>query len=212
MKAPAVALSVALAACSANSQSTPGDTAAGAALVAQSAAVPDGQPQTGLRQVPLTITSANAVHSFTVDVAATPEQQERGLMFVKSLAGDRGMIFPYDPPQPVAFWMRNTLIPLDIVFIRADGTIARITNAKALDETPLPSGEPNRRGARNRRRTRGRAGNFAGRPRGVGQLKRVPLCLLWVESGRCGMPSCLCSRDASSIAARQRSGWTIEVS
>jgi len=90
----------------------------------------------------LTIASANGVHRFTVDVAATPEQQETGLMFVKHLAPDRGMIFPYDPPQEVAFWMHNTLIPLDMVFIRADGTIARIANAKALDETPVPSGEP----------------------------------------------------------------------
>jgi uncharacterized membrane protein (UPF0127 family) len=102
----------------------------------------DQRPQTGLHQVPLTIRSANGEHRFTVEVAATPEQQEWGLMFVKSLPGDRGMIFPYDPPQSVAFWMKNTLIPLDIVFIRADGTIARITRAKALDETPLPSGEP----------------------------------------------------------------------
>jgi uncharacterized membrane protein (UPF0127 family) len=103
---------------------------------------PAGQAQTGLRQVPLTITSANGVHRFTVDVAATPEQQETGLMFVKHLAADRGMIFPYDPPQPVAFWMHNTLIPLDMVFIRADGTIARIATAKALDDTPVPSVEP----------------------------------------------------------------------
>jgi uncharacterized membrane protein (UPF0127 family) len=98
-------------------------------------------PQTGLGQVPLTIHSANGAHRFTVDVAATPEQQERGLMFVRSLAGNRGMIFPYDPPQQVAFWMKNTLVPLDIIFIRGDGKIARITNAKALDETPLPSGD-----------------------------------------------------------------------
>jgi len=103
---------------------------------------PAGEPQTGLRHVPLTITSASGVHGFGVDVAATPEQQEMGLMFVKALAPDRGMIFPYDPPQAVAFWMKNTLIPLDIIYIRADGTIARITNAKALDETSLPSGEP----------------------------------------------------------------------
>jgi len=63
-------------------------------------------------------------------------------MYRKSLAGDRGMIFPYDPPQDVAFWMKNTLIPLDILYIRADGTIARITKAEAMDLTPLPAGEP----------------------------------------------------------------------
>jgi hypothetical protein len=92
--------------------------------------------------VPLTIRSKNGVHHFTVEVAATPEQQERGLMFRRTLAGDRGMIFPYSPPQEVAFWMKNTLIPLDIIFIRSNGTIARITNAEAMDLTPLPSGEP----------------------------------------------------------------------
>jgi len=92
--------------------------------------------------VPLTIRTSNATHHFTVDVAATPEQQERGLMLRKSLAGDRGMIFPYDPPRDVSFWMKNTLIPLDIIFIRQDGTIVRITRAKSLDLTPLPAGEP----------------------------------------------------------------------
>jgi uncharacterized membrane protein (UPF0127 family) len=92
--------------------------------------------------VPLTITSRTGVHHFTVEVAATPDQQERGLMFRHSLAGDRGMIFPYDPPQEVGFWMKNTLIPLDIIYIRANGTIARIVNAQPMDITPLPSGEP----------------------------------------------------------------------
>jgi uncharacterized membrane protein (UPF0127 family) len=52
------------------------------------------------------------------------------------------MIFPYEPAQEVAFWMKNTLIPLDIIFIRGDGTIVRITKAEAMDLTPLPSGEP----------------------------------------------------------------------
>jgi uncharacterized membrane protein (UPF0127 family) len=115
-----------------------------AACTSQAATVhtPVGQPQTGLQRVPLTITSATGAHHFIVEIAKTEHQQEMGLMFVKSLAPNRGMIFPYDPPQEVAFWMKNTLIPLDIVFIRPDHTIARITNAKALDETPLPSGEP----------------------------------------------------------------------
>jgi hypothetical protein len=122
-----IAIAVAVAACS--PAVAPADT-------------PAGQPQSGLRQVPLTITSASGVHHFKVDVAATPQQQETGLMFVRHLAPDRGMIFPYDPPRPVAFWMHNTLIPLDMVFIRADGTIARIATARPLDDTPVPSGEP----------------------------------------------------------------------
>jgi uncharacterized membrane protein (UPF0127 family) len=90
----------------------------------------------------LTIHSGNGDHRFRVEVAAMPEQQEHGMMFRRSVAADRGMIFPYNPPRDVAFWMRNTLIPLDMLFIRADRTIARIATAKPLDETPVPSGEP----------------------------------------------------------------------
>jgi hypothetical protein len=102
----------------------------------------DDRAQTGLREVPLAIRSKNGVHRFTVEVAATPQQQETGLMFRTSVGADRGMIFPYDPPQEVAFWMKNTLIPLDIVFIGVGGKIVRITNAQAMDLTPLPSGAP----------------------------------------------------------------------
>ena len=101
-----------------------------------------GVPQSGLESVPLTITSASGVHRFSVEVAATPEQQQHGMMFRTRIGPDEGMLFPYDPPQPVAFWMRNTLIPLDMVFIRADGTIARIATAIPHDEQPVGSGEP----------------------------------------------------------------------
>jgi uncharacterized protein len=90
----------------------------------------------------LTIRSAAGDHRFTVQVAASGEQQERGLMFYRALGGDEGMIFPYDPPQNVAFWMKHTLIPLDMLFIRPNGSIARIVTAKPLDLTPVPSGEP----------------------------------------------------------------------
>ena len=61
----------------------------------------------------------------------------------QSLAPDRGMIFPYDPPQPAAFWMKDTLIPLDMIFVRADGSIVRIAaNTVPLSLEPVPSGEP----------------------------------------------------------------------
>lgn len=99
--------------------------------------------QTGLREVPLTVQSSAGEHRFTVEVAETPEQQARGLMYRRVLADDRGMVFPYDPPQAVGFWMKNTLIPLDMIFVRTDGRIARIaanTVPQSLD--PVQSGEP----------------------------------------------------------------------
>ncbi|WP_165187925.1 DUF192 domain-containing protein [Caulobacter soli] len=78
---------------------------------------------------------------FTVELAITKAEQERGLMFRKSLAPDRGMLFPYNPPRPAAFWMKNTLIPLDILYIAPDGRVLSIArNAVPHDETPLPSG------------------------------------------------------------------------
>lgn len=78
---------------------------------------------------------------FTVELAVTKAEQQRGLMFRKSLAPDRGMLFPYNPPQRAAFWMKNTLIPLDILYIAPDGRVLSIArNAVPHDETPLPSG------------------------------------------------------------------------
>ena len=99
--------------------------------------------QSGLTQVPLTVQSASGLHRFTVEVARTPDEQARGLMYRRSLADDRGMVFPYDPPRAVGFWMKNTYIPLDIIFIRADGRIARIAaNTTPLSLEPVSSLEP----------------------------------------------------------------------
>jgi uncharacterized membrane protein (UPF0127 family) len=98
----------------------------------------------GLEQVPLTVTTTSGKkHRFTVEVARTAEQQAQGLMNRESLAPDRGMIFLYDPPVAASFWMKNTLIPLDMIFIRADGTVARIeANTAPLSLDPVAAGEP----------------------------------------------------------------------
>jgi len=83
------------------------------------------------------------VFPFRIEIAKTPQEQQYGLMFVKKLAPDQGMIFPYVPPQTVAFWMKNTLIPLDMLFVGPDHKIARIVeNAKPQDLTPIPSLQP----------------------------------------------------------------------
>ncbi len=115
---------------------------AGSDGVAIARAPADPGAQTGLMEGPLTIRTAAAEHRFTVEVAATYEQQVTGMMFRRSIAPDRGMIFPYDPPQAVAFWMKNTLIPLDMIFIRADGKIARVATAVPLTLDLVSAGEP----------------------------------------------------------------------
>jgi len=93
--------------------------------------------------VPLSIATKSGKVAFRVEVARTSEEQARGLMYRTSLAEDRGMIFPMTPPRFASFWMKNTYIPLDLIFIRADGSIARIAaNAVPEDLSPIPSGEP----------------------------------------------------------------------
>ena len=97
----------------------------------------------GLEQVALSVTSSNGKHRFIVEVARTPDEQAQGLMFRNSVPPDRGMIFPYDPPVQVSFWMKNTLVPLDILFIGPDGTIGRIAaNTTPMSLDPVPSIDP----------------------------------------------------------------------
>ena len=100
-------------------------------------------PQPTLPQVPLVIETAKGPQRFTVEMATTYEQQERGLMFRKVVEPNAGMLFDFVREGEHAFWMKNTLISLDMLFIKADGTIARIAaNAKPLSEDSIPSYEP----------------------------------------------------------------------
>ena len=99
-------------------------------------------------KLPLTIKSAGGAHAFVVELAKTPEQQEKGLMFRTNIPKDEGMLFaPYPAagggPREASFWMKNTPSPLDIIFIRPDGTIARVAeNTVPYSEDQVKSGEP----------------------------------------------------------------------
>ena len=100
-------------------------------------------PQPTLPQAPLIIETAKGPARFTVEMATNWTQQERGLMFRKELAPNAGMLFDFGGESMQAFWMKNTLIPLDMLFIKANGTVARIApNAKPLSEDSIPSYEP----------------------------------------------------------------------
>lgn len=91
----------------------------------------------------LVIDTDKGPQRFSVEVATTQQQQEQGLMFRQSLPADAGMLFDFGTTQPAAFWMKNTLIPLDMLFIAADGHIADIhERAVPLSEATIYSKVP----------------------------------------------------------------------
>ena len=91
----------------------------------------------------ITIDTKSGPHSFSMEIAADDESREHGLMFRTAMAPDAGMLFDFHTPQMVSFWMENTVIPLDMLFVRADGTVARIReNATPYSRENIPAGEP----------------------------------------------------------------------
>ena len=79
---------------------------------------------------------------FNIELAQTPQERSRGLMFRDNLPRQSGMLFVFDPPQPVAFWMKNTLIPLDMIFVDREGTVTRVhQGAIPGDLTPIEGGD-----------------------------------------------------------------------
>ena len=92
-------------------------------------------------QATIDIVNSSGVHPFAVELATNDEERARGLMFRKELPEGRGMLFDFGQEQPVAFWMRNTYISLDMIFIRGDGRVLRVAeNAEPLSDRLIPSG------------------------------------------------------------------------
>jgi uncharacterized membrane protein (UPF0127 family) len=110
-----------------------------AAATTLTPALPDC-PNHGLAQVPLTFVTAKGRYSYRLDVAATPAQQECGLMYRKTMPRDVGMVFPFDPPRPTSFWMENTVLPLDLVFVGPDGRVVSVGHGKPFARDIIDSG------------------------------------------------------------------------
>ena len=127
-----IGFALALAACS----TKPTDSAARPAA----SEAPSVHPESGLPIVPLSVSHGTVRHAFRVEVARSSMEQAKGLMFRTQMGADEGMIFPMQPPRLASFWMRNTVIPLDIVFVGVDHRILNIAaNAVPYSETPIPS-------------------------------------------------------------------------
>jgi uncharacterized protein len=114
-----------------------------ALLVAASAGLAAVAPALAGGQATIEIVSKNGVHPFSVELATNDAERARGLMFRKSLPEGQGMLFDFKREGPVSFWMHNTYVSLDMVFIAGDGRIVHIAeNAKPLSDDLIPSGGP----------------------------------------------------------------------
>ncbi len=93
----------------------------------------------------LEIVTKSGVRSFVVELAITQDELSRGLMFRQELPEGRGMLFDFKEERPIMMWMKNTPLPLDMIFIGSDGVITRIAeNTTPFSERTIPSGKPAR--------------------------------------------------------------------
>lgn len=91
---------------------------------------------------PLIAETDEGERSFTIEIADDPGERSRGLMFRQEMDEDHGMLFVFEESQPVGFWMKNTPLPLDLVFIGQDGKVRAIERGEPFSEAPITPGEP----------------------------------------------------------------------
>ena len=102
-----------------------------------------GAPGFGATIEGLDVVTATGSHHYQVEIANDEATRERGLMMREKMAPDHGMLFEFPSREPVTFWMKDTLLPLDLLFIDIDGTVRRVVEgAKPMSQTLIPSGVP----------------------------------------------------------------------
>lgn len=102
------------------------------------AVAPDARAQS---LTPVTVETSSGSHGFMVEIADNDKTRAQGLMYRRELAADRGMLFDFEDERNVSFWMRNTYVSLDIIFVGADGVVRRVEEkATPLSERLIDSG------------------------------------------------------------------------
>ncbi len=107
---------------------------------APATAAPANCPSSGLTLSPATFVTARGKFRYALEVAASAEQQECGLMYRKTMKRGTGMIFPFTPPRPASFWMENTPLPLDLIFVDTDNRVLTIAPGKPYSRDLIDSG------------------------------------------------------------------------
>ncbi len=96
-------------------------------------------PSTGLKRAPAVLVTASGRHSYSLEVAATADAQQCGLMYRKTMKRSSGMIFVFAPPRPASFWMENTVLPLDLVFVGSDDRVLTVASGKPFSRDIIDS-------------------------------------------------------------------------
>lgn len=96
-------------------------------------------PNTGLATETATFVTAKGKFSYTLEIAATGEEQQCGMMFRKKMPKNAGMVFPFNPPRAASFWMDNTPLPLDLIFLGPDNRVLNVLPGKPYSRDFIPS-------------------------------------------------------------------------
>jgi len=93
-------------------------------------------------EAPLVVVGSEGEHRFTIEIAETSEQQARGLMFREEMDDDHGMLFVFPVTRPTSFWMQNTPMPLDLIFIAEDGRVVSVEQGEPFSTRPIGPPDP----------------------------------------------------------------------